>query len=93
MADLIDRQVIIDAVRKCPVKEVTPAFMLVDKAEVMAELMMLPSAQPEIVRCKDCKKFEPYKNMWQGFCNEEWRVCMIDDFCSWAERRTDEHTV
>ena len=47
MADLIDRQVIIDAVRKCSVKEITPAFILVDKAEVMTELMMLPSAQPD----------------------------------------------
>lgn len=47
MSDLIDRQAAIDAVRKSSVKEVTPAFMLVDKAEVMTELMMLPSALPE----------------------------------------------
>ncbi len=45
--------------------------------------------QPEIILCEDCKHFEPYKNGCQGFCNEEWRVCMNDDFCSWAERRTD----
>ena len=46
--DSINRQAAIDAVRKCSVKEVTPAFMLVDKAEVMTELMMLPSAQPKL---------------------------------------------
>lgn len=46
-SDTIYRQAAIGAVRKCSVKEVTPAFMLADKAEVMTELMMLPSAQPE----------------------------------------------
>lgn len=45
--DAISRLAAIDAVRKCSVKEVTPAFMLVDKAEVMTELMMLSSAQSE----------------------------------------------
>ena len=47
MDDTIYRQAAIDAVRKCSVKEVTPAYMLINKAEVMTELMMLPSAQPE----------------------------------------------
>lgn len=46
MNDLISRQAAIEAVRKCPVKEVTPAYMLIDKAEAMTELMMAPSAQP-----------------------------------------------
>ena len=48
--DCISRQQAIDVARKCSVKEVTPAYMLIDKAEVMTELMMLPSAQPE----QDC---------------------------------------
>lgn len=52
MDDTISRQAAIDAIRKCSVKEVTPAFMLVDKAEVMTEFMMLPSAQPELAT--DC---------------------------------------
>ena len=55
MDNLISGQAAIEAVRKCSVKEVTPAYMLIDKAEVMTELMMLPSAQPEIIRCKGCK--------------------------------------
>lgn len=46
MSDLIDRQAAIDVVRKCLVKEVTPAYMLIDKAEIMTELIMLPSAEP-----------------------------------------------
>ena len=47
MRDLISRQAAVGAVNKCNVKEVTPAYMLVDKAETMIELMMLPSVEPE----------------------------------------------
>ena len=47
----------------------------------------LPSAQPEIIRCRECK-----------FASGDSRICMkFDhspigelDFCAWAERRTDE---
>lgn len=46
MDDTIYRRDAIDVARKCRVIEVTPAHMLIDKAEVMTELMMLPSAQP-----------------------------------------------
>ena len=47
MKETIYREDAIDLVRNCNVKEVTPAYMLIDKAEVMTELMMLPSAEPE----------------------------------------------
>ena len=65
----------------------------------------LPSVQPEIIRCKDCKYWMPYDWMF----SETWRsqnmddyldneigcqYCDMsmtaDDFCSRAERRTDE---
>ena len=44
------------------------------------------SAQPEIIRCKDCTRFE-----LRG-CNlvEGLNVAKADCFCSYAERRTDE---
>lgn len=47
--DTIYRQDAIDTIRKCLVKEVTPAYMLIDKAEAMTELMMLPSAKSNIM--------------------------------------------
>ena len=47
MSDLINRQDAIDVTRKCSVKEVTPAYMLIDKSEIMTELMLMPSAEPE----------------------------------------------
>ena len=47
----------------------------------------LPSAQPEIIRCRNCK-----------FASGDSRICMKFghspigelDFCAWAERKTDE---
>jgi len=45
--DVIYRQAAVDAARKCSVKEVTPDYMLIDKAEIMTELMMLLPAQSE----------------------------------------------
>ncbi len=87
MDDCISRQAAIDAVRKCSVKEVTPAFMLVDKAEVMTELMMLPSAPPEmIIRCKDC---EYWDGSW-NYCRYHGCFMFEEDGCNSAERRTDE---
>lgn len=47
----------------------------------------LPSAQPEIIRCKDCK----YRGGLSGFyCDIVEKVVGVDSFCSWAERRTDD---
>lgn len=40
----------------------------------------LPSAQPEIIRCKDCKYYDPNDHCFlQG--------AEPDDYCSFAERR------
>lgn len=80
----------IDAARKCAVKEVTPAYMLIDKAEVMTELMKLPSAQPEIIRCKDCKQFRRWIDTNICFCDITESERLDNDFCSRAERRIDE---
>lgn len=50
-----------------------------DVAEIL--LKNVPSAQPEIVRCKDCR----WKN--KHFCNRAVELFIHDeDFCSWAER-------
>ena len=55
--------------------------------DVFARIRKLPPAQPEIIRCRNCK-----------FASGDSRICMkFDhspigelDFCAWAERRTDE---
>ena len=45
--DAISRTAAIDVVRKCRVIEVTPAYILIDKAEAVSKLVMLPRVQPE----------------------------------------------
>lgn len=52
------------------------------------QLEKLPSAEPEIIRCRDCKHHD-------GIRCFRWNSTIItgfDDFCSNAERRTDEQT-
>ena len=50
-------------------------------------LLGLPSAQPEIIRCKDCK----YRGGLSGFyCDIVEKAVGVDSFCSWAERKTDD---
>ena len=56
--------------------------LLIDNA-----ISELPSAQPDIIQCRNCK-----------FASGDSRICMKFghspigelDFCAWAERRTDE---
>ena len=66
----------------------------------VTRLLSLPSAQPEIIRCKDCKHFHydlPY--VIQGIPVLVHEICDFwgdgcktseNNFCSRAERRTDE---
>ena len=85
MDDLISRKQAIDMCRK-------PRMRNADCSDFEMEIMMLPSAQPEIVRCKDCKHYQYADNRafgfpvrrceWTGFEDVD-----EDDFCSRAERR------
>lgn len=54
------------------------------------ELNRLPSAQPEIIRCKDCKQFRRWIDTDICFCDITESERSDNDFCSYAERRTDE---
>ena len=47
----------------------------------------LPSEQPEIIRCRDCKCWRELPNGCQGFCDMHSTYPTLTDFCSWAERR------
>lgn len=91
MDDLISRQAAIDDVTEY---EKLLRKILGDKNElaetvkiVKHRIIALPSAQPEIIRCKDCK--------WKqgAWCVRFAEVIPFpDDFCSRAERRTNEQT-
>ena len=100
MTYLIDRQAAIDALSRCQTylfdTRDTDRKISLEDAEYVIE--KLPSAQPEIIHCADCKWFqcnmrpdgylpkgvEEYEcRHWCGWCDPV-------DFCSYAERRTDE---
>ena len=54
------------------------------------DLKKLPSAQPEIIRCKDCKYWQKSSiNYNENVCYWGGYVKQEDDFCSWAERKEE----
>ena len=101
--DLISRQAVIDALdeiceRECEYSKPQRAVMcgacrLGSAFDVVDEL---PSAQPEIIRCKNCKWYgrADKRRFYRGMDCLQKRIDTIipdDDYCSRAERRTAEH--
>lgn len=65
---------------------------------IEAAIATLPpvTPQPEVIRCKDCKHWTNNignSELRDNYCNEEahgfYYRCSGDDYCSFAERRTD----
>lgn len=69
------------------IQQIKPRSKAIERIE--RGVYSLPSAQPEIIRCRNCK-----------FASGDSRICMKFghspigelDFCAWAERRTDDKT-
>ena len=96
MADLISRQAAIDALHMHLMYRMGTDS---NKKRLDEWINNLPSVQPEIIRCKDCKHYGCI--LYSGtqfeygecFGHEESDYTFEvkpDDFCSRAERRTDE---
>ena len=94
--DLIERQKAIDEINERQRKLIycfgfeNDAVKIMDIAKSI--ISAIPSAQPEIIRCKDCKYGEQDEDKW-WYCGD--LGCQIGDedgngFCAEAERRTDE---
>jgi hypothetical protein len=82
--DLISRQAAIDKFEPwLKVSGYSEGELNMLKA-ILYELRFMPSVQPEIVRCKDCK----WKQGAECVRFADVRP-FADDFCSRAERRTD----
>ena len=82
MDDLISRQDAIDALSQYPFEKVVNCVSIIEE---------LPSAQPEIVRCKDCK----YRDENWRRVSVRWLPCMdvrtgSNWYCGSAERKDDE---
>ena len=85
MADLIERQAAIDAI------EPTLKSILMGNSfkaiNVMDKIRDLPSAQPDIVYCCDCRRYHPsFCEVWSKFGTV---ITNEFDFCSRGERRTE----
>lgn len=55
--------------------------------------LIVPSAQPKIIRCKECRYRDEFGccKFWAGLTmGMQTTATDDDDFCSYAERRTDE---
>ena len=106
MNDSINRQQALDTIRN--IRAITGTFddkiLLIDKAEAQTKLMMLPSAEPEIIHCKNCKHRESndcpmYYEEWieidegDGYFDtdniiHDWTT--DEGFCHCAELRSEE---
>ena len=82
MQDLISRQAAIDAIRG--------EIEINGYSHVVDVLEQLPSAQPELVRCKDCKFYRQEIDMCAEPYSTTHNVVHEDDFCSIAERKEHE---
>ena len=62
------------------------------RQEWLQRIKRLPSAQPEIIRCKDCKHSKHwYLDKFLCFLwHEDGIDVFADGFCNYAERRTDD---
>ena len=87
MSDLISRQAAIDA-WKADFKGYVDSLDLLrdDYNGIMEYIDETPSAQPEIIHCRDCK----WHNGEIDQCNVQICASMCsEDFCSKAERREE----
>ena len=80
--DLIERKAAIDLIERMKPYQLDGD----DCIEIIANM---PSAQPEVIRCKDCKYYTPIKrtDRWWCRCEEGLWHSSNDDFCSKAERK------
>jgi hypothetical protein len=100
MDDLISRQAAIDALGEKPLAWTEGEYELGLQNQWQSDvdaLNGLPSAQPEIIHCRDCKHWTNNVNdseLRDNFCNEAvhgfYYRCSGDDYCSFAERKEDE---
>ena len=92
--DAVSRQAAIDAIKSRKTAEQSSAGIMRNAVvDFCIDIVKkLPSAQPEIVRCKDCRYHKEYgyvdgKPKYLPKCGFHQIYVCDDDFCSVAERR------
>jgi hypothetical protein len=93
MDDTISRQAAIDAADKIIERDTSGSNAVVNAMIAWSEyIRALPSAQPEIIRCKDCKHWTQSTGKMTGYglgrCDfHDADLVACNGFCYWAERR------
>ena len=105
--DLIDRQAAIDALDKIfpadPMRNDYTQGITCGAALATEYIKQLPSAQPEIIRCKDCRWWDKYGDYDNGYCiaakhgywSEHWEISIRrtykgDFYCADAEPKGEQ---
>ena len=89
--DLISRKEAIVALAGMHCKSDEDGYVWIIRKDAWSKIDALPSAQPEIIRCKDCKhRYTDGKNVVFNVCELNHNKVQSDDwYCADAERRTD----
>lgn len=91
MSDLIDRQTILKHIENLrhtvqTMDDIHRAITVIIGMDLCEEAVRnQPSAEPKIIRCKDCKYYDPI-----GVCIEMWSAVCEDSFCCWAEKTNEQ---
>ena len=104
--DLISRSAFAEEIETLDISVAGKAARWYDaKHTVLRMIGEAPAASAvEVVRCKDCKHFMEFTEDYRqtanrdgdcrlrkfAQCDEEFAMCLYNDYCSHAERRTDD---
>lgn len=84
--DLISRSALLPAIESYfePINPDHPMTLTIE--QIQEVLNLLPAVDAvEVVRCKDCKRYQLDSIFHVGFCDG--KRCKDDDFCSYGERK------
>ena len=86
--DLIERQEAIDSLKKMKIYRPLDSDRYVI-SDCLNKIVDLPSAQPEIIRCRECKYNDMPPTAGNAGCTLLYGMTNQNGFCSLAERRED----
>lgn len=86
--DSISRQAAIDTLADMYCKSDEDGYIWIIRSDAWARIDALPSVQPDVIRCKDCKYYRPMIDQ-DDLCDYRQMQVFSDDYCSRAEGRED----
>lgn len=88
MSDLIRRQTAISAIKEWGLIDGLSEGQAI---EILADEEKVPSAQPEIIRCKDCGYYDPSESDEESdWCHVWGETTEENAFCSYAKRKGEQ---